>query len=95
MKQVEDIGRRFKVKKDFKLNVKSLKIACNFPEMKDSTKCYVMDVFIFLEELNVSDSANQNWSYRKLFDYTDEDEKNKMEQKKQRAASFAKKPEEK
>ena len=48
VEQVEDMGKRFKIKKDFKLSVKSLKIACNFPEMKDSTKCYVMDVFTFL-----------------------------------------------
>ena len=65
--------KKYSIEKDFKLNVKSLKISCNFPEMRDSSKCYVMDVFTFLQELNVIDSRNKNTLfYYKLFDYSEE-----------------------
>ena len=59
----------FTIKKDFKLTANSLKIACGFPEVSDPKKIAIMEVFIFLKELNVEDRANPTWQYRTLFDY--------------------------
>ena len=59
----------FNIKKDFKLTVTSLKIACGFPEVSDPKKIAIMEVFTFLKELNVEDKANPTWQYRTLFDY--------------------------
>ena len=54
------------------MDAKSLKIACTFPEMADPKKVAIMEVFVFLQALNVADEANTEWQYRKLFDYSDE-----------------------
>ena len=55
--------------------------------MKDSTKCYVMDVFTFLQELNVIDSKNKNTMvYYKLFDYTEESKDENMPTEESKAA---------
>jgi len=48
VRKVEKILNKFKVEKDFKIDVKSLKIAINFPEMSDPKKASMMDMLIFL-----------------------------------------------
>jgi len=55
--------------------VKSLKIACNFPEMTTPKERSLMDVYVFLEALNVEDLVNKSQYYSKLF-HDDSDKKN-------------------
>jgi hypothetical protein len=64
---VEKRIQRYQEKDDFKLDVKSLKIACNFPEMSTPKERSLMDVYVFLEALNVKDLANKSQHYSKLF----------------------------
>lgn len=55
------MNKKYTIEKNFKIDIKSLKIATNFPEMKDSKKTTLMEVFVFLQELNVEDQANIRW----------------------------------
>ena len=41
-----------------------------------------MEVFVFLQELNVEDQANMTWQYRHMFDYGEDEEKAAEEEKK-------------
>ena len=63
-----------------------MKIAISFPEIKEYEKAAIMECFIFLQQLNITDQIHKydkradakTWHYRKMFDYSTEDQ-NKQE----------------
>ena len=76
------VNKKYTIEQNFKIDIKSLKIATNFPKMNDPTKTTLMEVFVFLQELNVEDQANKTWQYRHMFDYGEDEKKEEEEVKK-------------
>ena len=85
-KKEQDKLSLYSQEKDFKIEVNSLKISITQPEMVDTKERSIMDVFVFLQALNVEDMRCQERAYIKLFfneeDTTDRGAKSAEETKK-------------
>ena len=49
----EQFKKQYEVALDFEISIESLKIACNFPEIKPKKKTYIMDCLVFLDKVKV------------------------------------------
>lgn len=76
---------------DFEVSIESLKIACNFPEIKPKKKTYIMDCLVFLDKVKVEDMAHEwkegrdmheqdVWDFRHLILYAEDKEAESDEQ---------------